>query len=634
MTATPEPNVFPAIEEDDEDLLNSFQQIAEQLSLLSEQAERPSGTRGKFEPFEPGDVDFSAAGWLLRLLEVQTWLNLPEDIAIKDAEKNPQEIAALLFELLEAAVPSDCVAIQDGQPQVTADGAAVLISRLDAALRLMERFVELRESVSLKVATEQWREWWDEESDDTSSGDPIRAETNVWPIQEFFSNALNLSPSYQRGDVWSASLSQQLIVSILRGIPLPSVILLKPQSQGVNAVYEVVDGKQRLTAILRFIGRHPDALRVVHEAQVRHANVPFEDTFANNYRKFRKLWQTHRGEALNASKEAEYYFPFKLPNAEKVPDQRMGGKYYCEIRDVPVRIGASEEKVRKVFEQVSKYRIPVIEYIDTAPRQIHEVFHLYNKAGKHLNAEEIRNALFHHLDLMRLLLLASGDNEDVNLLASYLPQSEYSKVHDVGVALTEYRFGTARYRRTKVLSWLTALVVHPSLQEETGELNVRSTAKHIHETLRAVEKDDNHPLRRHGDLIKLASDLHACVDAHSSTGVWAPKFMDDKDGAKWQELQLIASLVGVFIAGAARADVASLLEERHSEVYEYTAGHLRPEKTQNKTQWGFIGEVALGLLEVLGVDLEEADRVLIARYGVSCVPTLKAAAKHYHHRQD
>ena len=48
-----------------------------------------------------------------------------------------------------------------------------------------------------------------------------------------------------------------LIESILRGIPLPSIIILEQVDADRVTSYEVVDGKQRLTSILRFIGCHP-----------------------------------------------------------------------------------------------------------------------------------------------------------------------------------------------------------------------------------------------------------------------------------------------------------------------------------------------------------------------------------------
>ena len=49
-----------------------------------------------------------------------------------------------------------------------------------------------------------------------------------------------------------------LIESILRGIPLPSIILARGSG---NQRFQIVDGKQRLTAILRFMGAHPEGLQ-------------------------------------------------------------------------------------------------------------------------------------------------------------------------------------------------------------------------------------------------------------------------------------------------------------------------------------------------------------------------------------
>src|SRR5262249_15434099 len=144
-------------------------------------------------------------------------------------------------------------------------------------------------------ATTWWVEAWDEEVDleDEDDGSPVSAKADIWPIHDFSDrarrNRLNLSPSYQRGDVWPTGDAQKLIESILRGIPLPSVILLRPER--TDAPYEVVDGKQRLTSILRFIGRHPRALNLVNEADERRGGTEFADLFQNDYPKFRRKWK-------------------------------------------------------------------------------------------------------------------------------------------------------------------------------------------------------------------------------------------------------------------------------------------------------------------------------------------------------
>lgn len=62
-------------------------------------------------------------------------------------------------------------------------------------------------------------------------------------------DSLILSPDFQREEVWSRTKNIELIESILLGIPLPSFYF----SQDINGNYLVVDGKQRLTAIFKFL---------------------------------------------------------------------------------------------------------------------------------------------------------------------------------------------------------------------------------------------------------------------------------------------------------------------------------------------------------------------------------------------
>jgi hypothetical protein len=76
-----------------------------------------------------------------------------------------------------------------------------------------------------------------------------------------------------------------------------------------------------------------------------------------------------------------------------------------------------------------------------------------------------------------------------------------------------------------------------------------------------------------------------------------------------------------------------MLENNRKQIREFTAAHPRPEKTQNKTQWAFIGKVAVGLLELLKVDQQRLHERLVEAYGASCLDTLRAAAKLYEARQ-
>jgi len=64
---------------------------------------------------------------------------------------------------------------------------------------------------------------------------------------------LNLSPGFQRESVWSGRDRAKLIDSVLRGYPIPAIFLHKRLSEG-SIVYDVIDGKQRIETIFRFMG--------------------------------------------------------------------------------------------------------------------------------------------------------------------------------------------------------------------------------------------------------------------------------------------------------------------------------------------------------------------------------------------
>jgi len=63
---------------------------------------------------------------------------------------------------------------------------------------------------------------------------------------------LNLSPGFQRQSVWKDRDRAKLIDSILRRYPLPAIFLYRREDDG-DFVYDVIDGKQRLESIFRFM---------------------------------------------------------------------------------------------------------------------------------------------------------------------------------------------------------------------------------------------------------------------------------------------------------------------------------------------------------------------------------------------
>ena len=69
---------------------------------------------------------------------------------------------------------------------------------------------------------------------------------------------LMLDAPYQRGDVWGETRQRNLIKSLLQGIPIASIIVNDRSKSGTwpkDQMWSmaVIDGKQRLTAVLKFM---------------------------------------------------------------------------------------------------------------------------------------------------------------------------------------------------------------------------------------------------------------------------------------------------------------------------------------------------------------------------------------------
>jgi hypothetical protein len=601
-------------------------QIAELLAELSEAADAPSGFQTCAQ-FAEDDVDFQSDAWMSRLADVQGWLHFGDDLPTSDAATFVANLSAALgFE--NEADGVDAIA---HSPRLREAALERLSERVELAVRQQQVFLAALddEGASRVSATAVWEEKWstEEDSAEVVTPEPVAATVALWPISQLAGSDLNLTPSYQRGDVWRAGDRQALIESVLRGIPLPSIILL---NTGASTPYEVVDGKQRLTAILRFIGKHPLALEKVAEADKKYPDAGLSALFESDYLKFRKAWKQVVGEPLTAKLEDEYYFPFKLRSDGRGglvgPDlEPLHGKFFTQIKENIVKVAEQEVKVKKLFGGMPKYAMPVIEYTRASPDQIHEVFKLYNKQGMHLNAEEIRNAVYHDVELTRAILVAAGDASSRIDIAEVVPALVgVPGIKELGITLKEYGFGNSRYRRTKVLGWVVSVL----LNDTEGKKELPSTAKHIDLLLDRVQ-GKKHPrplpaLRSESRLADLFGLLAQAVDLHAAhEELWSDKFKDGDKGAKWQELQLVGSLVGITIATAfAPDDIEDRIVAAADDIREATKAWVRPEKTQTSKQWDYIARIAQGIVEKLGVDVTAASTEIQKRFGSSGIESL------------
>jgi hypothetical protein len=117
----------------------------------------------------------------------------------------------------------------------------------------------------------------------------LKATKTIYTVSQYLDwqrqGSLDLNPIFQRRPVWKAPAKSQLIDSIVRGYPIPIVLLRQIQDlDTLRTRLEVVDGQQRLRTLLSFIDpgclsdfdadRDPFTVRPSHNAAI--AGKPFD----------------------------------------------------------------------------------------------------------------------------------------------------------------------------------------------------------------------------------------------------------------------------------------------------------------------------------------------------------------------
>lgn len=81
-------------------------------------------------------------------------------------------------------------------------------------------------------------------------------------VQQLFnmivSGAIDIAPEYQRHFAWEESRQSELIESLFLGIPVPSLFF----ATNSDSTWEVVDGLQRLTTIVNYLGSNEQIIKV------------------------------------------------------------------------------------------------------------------------------------------------------------------------------------------------------------------------------------------------------------------------------------------------------------------------------------------------------------------------------------
>ncbi len=176
-------------------------------------------------------------------------------------------------------------------------------------------------------------------------------------ISEFYDNytlkKYNFEASYQRkSNVWAEDKKAFLIDSILKNYPVPAIFMRPIVDENGKTKYDIIDGKQRLQAIISFI----------------EGKVPLTTYFAED----RFLDEEGRQLAEN-----------------------IAGKRFEDIK--------REKKSGDYVKQFWTYTLQIEYLYEDDLDLISSVFDRLNRNGEPLNAQELRNAKYSTTPLLKLI---------------------------------------------------------------------------------------------------------------------------------------------------------------------------------------------------------------------------------------
>lgn len=242
-------------------------------------------------------------------------------------------------------------------------------------------------------------------------------------INLYKDNDIELSPIYQRLFRWNNEQKSRFIESIILGIPLPSIFVAQ-QSDGK---WSVVDGLQRLSTILQFVGELNFPDNVENEENENIDSSDYEENGSNSF----TLVGTKKLEALNG----------------------------LSWNTLPIDI-------QRIIKR-SKLSINIILLTEDNIQSQYEVFQRLNTGGLHLEAQEIRNCLIIMLDKKLYDCLEELKNYDSFLKAINLTENKLKKEYHMELIL---RYFIAKHNHIDTNYNLSTISIDVFLDNETTRL--------------------------------------------------------------------------------------------------------------------------------------------------------------------
>jgi hypothetical protein len=170
-------------------------------------------------------------------------------------------------------------------------------------------------------------------------------QTLAWIKDRYLEGSLEIRPPYQRRPVWTVIQKSNLIESILLGLPVPEIYIHTVTSDIGKTTYAVVDGQQRVRAILQFLGIDKD------ESEVE------ENQFALSGLAGDSLWRNTTFAELNKEQKEQFFgHQLAVRFLSKATDE--------DVRDLFRRLNTYLTKLNDQELRNSTYSGPFVQLVN------------------------------------------------------------------------------------------------------------------------------------------------------------------------------------------------------------------------------------------------------------------------------
>jgi hypothetical protein len=196
-----------------------------------------------------------------------------------------------------------------------------------------------------------------------------KPERSVYTPQDFLqwraSNTLELTPKFQRRGVWNAAARSYFIDTLLRSMPVPPIYIRGVQAKGTDRlVREVIDGQQRVSAVLDFIdGKY----RLSSSLSAPWSNRSYKDLTETERQLV--LHHSFSTEVFHGISDLEVLEIFARLNTYSVPlnhQELRNGKYFGPFKQSMYRLGYEHLefwRAQKIFTERSIARMLEVELV-------------------------------------------------------------------------------------------------------------------------------------------------------------------------------------------------------------------------------------------------------------------------------